>query len=478
MAFARVLRDKKNLKLFFSIILPLILLILPASAFGIEGLTVIQQRVIALFALAALFWVLEPIPIFATSILLITLELVMISDSSFLPFRGEATAEFGNAMSYHEIMDTFASPVILLFLGGFFLAAAATKYRLDQNIAGVLLRYFGEKPQWVLLGLMAITAVFSMFMSNTATTAMMLSILIPVLNVFPPNDRARTAFVLGIPIAANLGGIGTPIGTPANAIALKFLAGSHITFGMWMSFGVPIVLLMMGFAWLLLVMFYRSSTRTIHLNIPVSFVKTPKAVIVYATFLLTVFLWLTDFLHGMNAYVVAMIPVSIFLATGIINKEDLKVISWDVLWLVSGGIALGLALTQTGLAQAVITSIRLDTMSPLTIFAAACLIGLVLANFMSHTATANLILPLLAGLGTSAASLASVGGTELIIIGTTISTSLAMSLPISTPPNALAHSTGLVQTKDLAKVGVLIGIVGFALVGLTMFVLYSTHFIS
>ncbi|MEZ4773379.1 MAG: DASS family sodium-coupled anion symporter [Bacteroidia bacterium] len=478
MAFARVLRDKKNLKLFFSIILPLILLILPASAFGIEGLTVIQQRVIALFALAALFWVLEPIPIFATSILLITLELVMISDSSFLPFRGEATAEFGNAMSYHEIMDTFASPVILLFLGGFFLAAAATKYRLDQNIAGVLLRYFGEKPHWVLLGLMSITAVFSMFMSNTATTAMMLSILIPVLSIFPPKDPARTAFVLGIPVAANLGGIGTPIGTPANAIALKFLASSHISFGTWMAFGVPIVILMLLFAWLLLVLFYRTPTQQIRLNIPVSFVKTPKAVIVYVTFLLTVFLWLTDFLHGMNAYVVGLIPVSIFLATGIINKEDLKVISWDVLWLVSGGIALGLALTKTGLAQAVIDSISLDSMSPVAIFMAACLMGMLLANFMSHTATANLILPLLAGLGASVASLASVGGTELIIIGTTISTSLAMSLPISTPPNALAHATGLIQTKDLARVGILIGITGIIIVGLTMYILHTSHFLS
>lgn len=478
MALIHVLRNKKNIKLFVSIVIPLLLLILPASAFGIEGLTVIQHRVIVLFSLAALFWILEPIPIFATSILLITLELIMISDSSFLPFQGEANATFGQPMSYHEIMDTFASPVVLLFLGGFFLAAAATKYRLDQNIAGVLLKNFGEKPQGVLLGLMAITALFSMFMSNTATTAMMLSILIPVLSVFSPKDKARTAFVLGIPIAANLGGIATPIGTPANAIALKFLASSHITFGKWMAFGFPLVVIMLLVAWGLLLVFYPTSTKQIKLNLSVDFVKSPKAIVVYITFLLTIFLWLFDFLHGMNAYVVAMIPVSVFLATGIINKEDLKYISWDVLWLVSGGIALGLALGKTGLTDVLMKNISFESLHPYVLFITVCMMGLFLASFMSHTAAANLILPFLATMGTSLAGLESIGGSTLMIIGTTISISLAMALPISTPPNALAHATGQVQTSDLAKTGALVGLIGLIVVGLLMVILHTTHFFS
>ena len=102
----------------------------------------------------------------------------------------------------------------MLFLGGFFLAAAATKYRLDMNLAKVLLKPFGTNPKFVLLGLMSVTALFSMFMSNTATAAMMLAILTPVLALFTPEDKGRAAFALAIPIAANLGGIGTPIGTP------------------------------------------------------------------------------------------------------------------------------------------------------------------------------------------------------------------------------------------------------------------------
>jgi solute carrier family 13 (sodium-dependent dicarboxylate transporter), member 2/3/5 len=470
--------NKNTLKLFISLLIPVVLWLLPSSAFGIESLTIVQHRVIALFALAAFFWILEPIPIYATSILLITLELLLISDSGLNFLINEENENFGTIMSYKEIMATFASPVILLFLGGFFLATAATKYRLDQNIAGVLLKNFGDNPKWVLLGLMCISAVFSMFMSNTATTAMMLSILIPVLKVFPAQDNARTAFVLGIPIAANLGGIGTPIGTPPNAIALKFLSHANLTFGKWMAFGVPLVIILLTVAWLLLVILFPSPTKRIKLSLPVDFQKSRKAILVYIIFILTIALWLFDFVHGMNSYVVAMIPVTLFLSTGIINKEDLKLISWEVLWLVSGGIALGLALDKTGLANALISNIPFDSFHPYAIFIMAAFIGLFMANFMSHTATANLTLPLLASIGTAVSGLESIGGSELIIIGTTLCISCAMSLPISSPPNALAHATGEINTKDMAKVGVLIGFIGLIIVILCMAILNATHFLS
>lgn len=473
----QTLQKKKIIKLLIALTLPLILILLPTASFGIEGLTIIQHRVIALFVLAALFWVLEPIPIYATSILLITLELLLISDSSMKWLLYTDQTDFGVTMSYKEIMGTFASPVILLFLGGFFLATAATKYHLDQNIAGVLLRNFGEKPKWVLLGLMSISAVFSMFMSNTATTAMMLSILIPVLKIFPAQDKARTAFILGIPIAANLGGIGTPIGTPPNAIALKFLTASNITFGRWMAFGVPIVIIMLFVAWGLILLFFPSPTKQIKLAFAVDFLKTPKAVMVYITFIVTILLWLFDFVHGMNSYVVAMIPVCVFLSTGIINKEDLKLISWDVLWLVSGGIALGLALDKTGLANKVIGSIPFSTFHPYAIFLACCFIGLLMANFMSHTATANLVLPLLATIGATIPGLSSIGGSPLLIIATCICISLGMSLPISSPPNALASATGEITTSEMARVGVFIGVFGLVVVTVIAIILKVTSFI-
>lgn len=459
------------LKYILPIFIPLIILLLPTSSFPFDGLTVIQQRSIAIFLLAALCWVLEPIPIYATSVLIIVLELLMLSDKGFILFRlAEDQPGFGELLPYQNIMATFASPIIMLFLGGFFLAMAATKYRLDVNLARVLLKPFGSDPKFVMLGLMLITGVFSMFMSNTATTAMMLSIITPVIALFGAKDPGKIAFVLCIPVAANIGGIGTPIGTPPNAIALKYLTGDNlITFGEWMAFGVPFAIVMMTLAWFLINYLFPAKQKKIELTITGRFLKTPKAILVYVTFITTILLWLMGSIHGMNAYTVALLPVAIFSLTGIISKEDLRNIPWDVLWLVSGGIALGLALDQTGLAHLIVHSIPFDNFSPQMVLIGAALLCLLMANFMSHTATANLLLPIMAALGASMTSLVPLGGEVTLILVVTFAASLGMSLPISTPPNALAHATGNIQTKQMAKVGVILGLAG---VGLSFFMLW------
>ncbi|EGR2497008.1 SLC13 family permease [Vibrio cholerae] len=458
----RVNMMRPYLKYIIPLLIPILVLMLPATAFPFEGLTVIQQRVIAIFLLAALLWVFEPIPIYSTSVVIIVLEVLMLSDKGFILFRlGEGTSEFGVLLKSTEIMATFANPIIMLFLGGFFLAMAATKYRLDVNLARVLLKPFGNNPKYVMLGLMMITAVFSMFMSNTATTAMMLSILTPVIAVFGPKDPGRVAFALCIPVAANIGGIGTPIGTPPNAIALKYLVGDNlITFAEWMAFGIPFVVILMALAWLLIEFMYRAEQKTIELTIKGKFLKTPKAIVVYITFASTILLWMLGSLHGMNSYSVALIPVAVFSVTGIIGKEDLKMISWDVLWLVSGGIALGLALDKTGLAELVVHSIPFDQYSPYVVILGAAILCLLMANFMSHTATANLLMPIMAALGASMTSLNPLGGEVTLILVVTFAASLGMSLPISTPPNALAHATGNVQSQQMAKVGIILGILG------------------
>ncbi|EGU32773.1 SLC13 family permease [Vibrio scophthalmi] len=464
-------------KYIIPVVIPLLILLMPLSAFPFEGITILQQRVIAIFLLAALCWVLEPIPIYATSVLIIVLELLMLSDKGLIFFRlAQDAPQFGELLKYNEIMATFASPIIMLFLGGFFLAMAATKYRLDVNLARVLLKPFGRDPKYVMLGLMLITAIFSMFMSNTATTAMMLSILTPVIAVFGPKDPGRIAFALCIPVAANIGGIGTPIGTPPNAIALKYLVGeNYISFGEWMAFGVPFVIVMMALAWFLINHLYSAEQKTIDLDIKGKFLKTPKAIVVYITFGLTILLWLMGSSHGMNSYTVALIPVAVFSLTGIINKEDLKKISWDVLWLVSGGIALGLALDKTGLAREVVHSIPFDEYSPYVVLFGAAFLCLLMANFMSHTATANLLMPIMAALGASMTSLAPLGGEVTLILVVTFAASLGMSLPISTPPNALAHATGNVQSNQMARVGVVLGVVGVALSFVLVWVL---HFVG
>ncbi len=456
---------QKHIKIFIAIGVPLIILILPTNRIPIEGLTTVEHRVIAIFIMAALFWILEPIPVYATSVLVTVVLLLTVSDKGFILFQqGDEQAGFGTPVRYQDIMATFASPIIMLFLGGFFLAMAATKYRLDLNLANVLLRPFGRNPKYVLIGLMSITALFSMFMSNTATTAMMLALLIPVLALFRENDRGKIAFGLAVPFAANIGGIGTIIGTPPNAIGVRYLTGEYaIGFGQWMAFAVPFVIVMLVFLWYLLVRTYPIETESIDLKIGGKFLKSWKAIVVYVTFIVTILLWLLDFLHGMNAYIVALIPVAVFSTTSIINKEDLRNISWDVLWLVAGGLALGLALERTGLAQSIIASIPFGNFAPLLIVGFAGLVTIILSNFISNTATANLLMPIMVALGTSLPELYDVGGLRYIILTVTFGCSLGMAMPISTPPNALAYGSGLFRTNDMLKMGVIVGAIGLAL---------------
>lgn len=464
-------------KAIWSCAVPLLILLMPRSFMPLDGLTVAEHRLIAIFAMAAVFWVLEPIPIFATSLLIVVAELVMVSDKGLVLFVSGGGEDMGVLLSHKAIMGAFASPIIMLFLGGFFLAIAATKYRLDQNLARILLRPFGTDPKYILLGLMGITAAFSMFMSNTATTAMMLAILMPVLKAFAPDDAGKTAFVLAVPFSANIGGIGTPIGTPPNAVALKYLTGEHaVSFGQWMAFAMPYVLVMLVFTWVVLWMSFPSKQRQVKVEIQGRFLMHWKAVVVYVTSAGTIVLWLTDFLHGMNSYVVAMIPVGVFAAAQIVTAEDLKRISWDVLWLVAGGIALGEGLEQSGLAKRFVAQIPFDALPPVLIVVAATGAAIGMATLMSNTATANLLLPMVAALGAGLAGLSEIGGLKMLVIAVTFSCSLAMALPVSTPPNAMAHATGLVNTRQMARCGIAVGLAGLLAAYGLMAILHAVGF--
>ncbi len=466
-------------KVVIAILLPLALLLIPTAWIPIEGLTLIEHRMLAIFLLAILFWVLEPIPIFATSVLVVGLELLLISNKGPVFLRtGFGTEGFGTLMDYSAILGTFASPIIMLFLGGFFLAMAATKYRLDTNLARVCLRPFGENPRMVMLGLMLITAFFSMFMSNTATTALMLAILAPVLKLFKKDDPGRLAFILCIPFAANIGGIGTPIGTPPNAVAMKYLAGENaVTFSQWMAFGIPFAVVMLALAWWLLLKFNPPKETRMQLVIKGKFDLSWRAIVVYVTFAGTILLWLTGALHGMNSYVVAMFPVVIFVVTSIVGKNDLKKISWDVLWLITGGIALGMGLEQTGLSKSMIDSVPFSAFPPLVIVLMVTIVAITMSTFISNTATANLLLPIMAALGANLAALESWGGAKMLIIAVALSCSFAMALPVSTPPNAMAYATGLLDTKSLIRAGISVSILGLIFIYGLMFLLNQTGFV-
>jgi sodium-dependent dicarboxylate transporter 2/3/5 len=464
--------SKKIIGLAISVVLTLIAWFIPLDSFGIPGLTIIEQRVIALFIFAACMWISEAIPIWTTSVLVLVLMLLTTSDSMFNFMRVDDPT-FGTPIGNKALMASFADPTIMLFMGGFVLAITATKYKLDAALAKVMLAPFGTRSEFVLLGFLLVTGVFSMFMSNTATAAMMLAILTPVLSSLPANGKGKIALALAIPVAANIGGIGTPIGTPPNAIAkgnLENLLGINIGFGDWAMIMIPLALLILLIMWFVLIKLFPFSQKNIKIEIEGEFEKSPKAYIVYITFALTILLWVTDKLTGVNSNVVALIPFAVFSVCGIFTKEDLRLIDWDVLWLVAGGFALGIGLDKTGLAQHLVNAIPFNTWSPMVVILGSGLLCIVMSTFMSNSATAALLIPILAAVGSGMQQeLLPYGGVKTLIIGLAFSASFAMALPISTPPNALAYAKGFIQQKDMALVGIIVGVISMIL-GYTLLV--------
>lgn len=422
-----------------------------------EGLSPAGHRVFSIFLMAIALWVTEAIPLHATAALIILLEILTVSDKALIAVPGDfSPPEFG---SFYAAL---AHPVLMLFLGGFFLADGAAKFKLDRNMARILLRPFGTSPNLIMLGLMLITAAFSMFMSNTATTATMMAVVLPVIATLPKEDRMRTGLALCIPFAANIGGIGTPVGTPPNAIALGALADAGpeyaISFVKWMMLAVPGMIVVLAFSWFLLTRLFKSKASAISLSIDATFDRSPKAWIFYLTFIATIALWLTEPLHGIKSSIVGFVPVVILLGTGVFTHRDMQSIQWHVLWLVAGGIALGKGVSTSGLDEWLIGLVSWEAMGPAVIGGVLCLVALVLSCVISNSATANLLVPIGMSLAMSdAVDLDPLMTAVFIAIGA----SLAMALPISTPPNAIAYSTGTVQTKQMALVGSLIGFGGW-----------------
>ena len=351
-----------------------------------DGLSTTGHRMFAIFLVAIVLWVMEPIPLYATAVLIIILEILMISDKALVDLP--AAFEPRPFSGYYAAL---ADPVLMLVLGGFFLAMGASKFKLDRAMGRILLRPFGTNPARIMLGLMLITATFSMFMSNVATTATMMAVVLPVVAALAPEDRLRAGMVLAIPFAANIGGIGTPVGTPPNAIAIGQLAGAgiSISFGKWMLMAVPAVVVLLFISWWLLRRMFPSDTESITLKIEGEFARTRDAHIFYGVFIVTVLLWMTESFHGVTSSIIGFLPVVVLLATGVLNDKDLQNVQWHVLWLVAGGIALGKGIVDAGLDEWVIGLISWESIGTTVIAAVFAVAALVLSTVMSNSASAN-----------------------------------------------------------------------------------------
>lgn len=495
--------------------------------FQFSGLSFAGHVALGIFLMAAVFWMFETIPIYSTSMLVIFLQIMLLSQQGVMYADSElpvvkvqpaadgyweipASALDANTIyvvengdyrkievtlkkqetqvwvqsdqldagtkivaqanhklvgykpvSFSVFFGTLASPIIILFLGGFILAGASVKYNLDKNLTNVLLKPFGQKPAFIVLGLMLVTAVLSAFMSNTATTAMMMTVAIPIAMQVGAKDKFRLMLALCIPIAANIGGMATPIGTPPNAIVIANLQqqGAQIAFGSWVALMLPLAIALLMLAWITMRILYPPTVERFKLSLQSSFDKSINAHILYVVFAITVLLWFTESWHGIPSAMIAFLPIAVLTVTSVMKQEDIRSLPWEVLWLVAGGISLGVSMENTGLATWLVSSIRWDMLPQLMLLLVFGLVALMLSNFLSNTVTATILVPLAVSLGTSG-----IGGEGFNLVITSLvigsACNMAMLLPISTPPNAIAMSTGYIKTLDMVKVGIVIGLTG------------------
>ncbi|MGB0678525.1 MAG: SLC13 family permease [Polyangiales bacterium] len=477
---ARELLGHLNLVYHRRVLLFFVCLGLALAAFALAGafadLALPARRTLFVLVLAASLWVTEAIPSFAVSILVIALEVLLLGEP------GQHSGAAGK--EWERYIRVLGHPLIWLFFGGFSLAAAASKARLDRQLAAKVLQISGTQPRSVLAGVMALTFVLSMFISNTATTAMMIAVLAPVFGGLDAKNRFGAGLLLGVCFAANIGGMGSIIGTPPNAIAVGLLADAthtNIGFGQWFLIGLPpaLCLLMLTFAWIH--HYFPSSEARIEVN---PHADTPPAgshtsagrpsqlhgssaaatrpllrpwqrITVVFTFTATVLLWMTGGLHGLPTAAVSLLPIVVFTGTGVLTAVEIRGLSWDVLLLIAGGLSLGVAISTTGLATWIVTHLPLSGLPKMALAFALAYLCITLANFMSHTAAANVLVPIAIALAP--------GGEAALALPTALAASAAAALPISTPPNAIAFSHGLIHIKDMLRLGIVLAIIAPAM---------------
>jgi len=413
-----------------------------------------QRVVLFLFLLAVGLWVTEAVPAFAVGLLIM----------GYLVFALGTPLIVTEPWDVAPYLNTWSSPVIWLMLGGFFMAEGLSRTGLDRQIFALAIKPAGSRPGHVLLAIMLTSAVASMFISNTSTTVLMIGAVLPLVRQMGRQEPFAKSLMIAIPLSASVGGMGTIIGSAPNAIAAGAAAesGSPIDFVEWMLLGVPVSLVLVVTAWYFLIRRYPSTIKDIKLDM--STLEEPELpgkrdrVIVIILSVATVVMWMTTPLHGIHVAAISLIPIVGLTMTQVMGAAHVRGLPWDTLMLVAGGLSLGAAVVDTGLAQRMasglefLTSLNFDIL----VFAVLALITVVLSNVMSNTATVSVVLPV---------AVALLPGRELemcLILG--LSASCALLLPVSTPPNAVAYSTGEIQTSDLRPGGVLIGLLGPALI--------------
>jgi len=408
-------------------------------SFAPASLTPQGRVVLAILFVAAALWLSEVLPLFITSFIIAFLLIVW--------------GGFGT----QQVFRPFFDPIIVLFLGGFILARAFSKYKLDQLISQRILRVVGRRTNVVMFALMGLSVTLSMWMSNTASAALLLPISTEILlaSRVAKDDRLWKRFPLAVAYAATLGGLGTVIGSPPNALAQRFLqeGGVEVSFVDWMVYMLPLVVVLLPIILLVLTLLFRSEVETLEIHHRELPTLDLKAKVVAAVTVLSMLLWLTGEQTGLSSYVVALIPIIIFFTFDLLGEDDLKVLHWETLILFGGGITLGEAVSASGVDVFIADSLAtlITGLAPLVLLMVTAFVGLIMTVVASNTGAAVLMMPIVMGLA------GQLGLDPLpMVLVTTCGVSLDFILPVGTPPSALAYSTGQIRTDEMARAGLVL----------------------
>jgi sodium-dependent dicarboxylate transporter 2/3/5 len=495
--------DKKNIKisrigLGLGPVIFCILVFIP-----IEGLAFEAKVVLALTFWMSIWWITEAIPIYVTA---------------FLPLILFPTF---NIMSFQKLSNAYADSIIFLFLGGFILAKAIENVNLHRRFAMNILKIFGTNPRYIIGAFMVIAAILSGWISNTATTMLMLPIALAIItqlgNKNNEHGRFGTYLLLSMAYSASIGGMATLIGTPPNAIFASLsesLLNIEVSFGKWMLVGVPTSLVILGLLWVYIIKVGKISNspivegkNTILNNLEELGKMNTDEKIVACIFIGTAIAWITrgliwkDLLPMVDDATIALIAAMLFFMipsfsrqsslsntlTDIENKKvenkkhtvnpDLKkdrkikrinsrlldwktavTIPWGILLLIGGGLALASGFTETGLDKYIAENLSfLDGMPFIIIILIMLVVTVFTGEVISNTATAALLLPISASLATTLST-----DPLLLMVPLTIATSIGFIMPVATPPNAIVFSSEYVTTRKMARAGLPLDLIGIA----------------
>lgn len=375
------------------------------------------------------------------------------------------------------VLQPFAHPIIVLFLSGFLMAEGMRRTGVDRWIALTVLHYASPRPALLMLTMMALTAFLSMWMSNTASVAIVIPIALAVadrLSATVKQDGFRRALILGVAYAGTVGGIGSAIGTPANILALTFLneyTRAALTFADWFWYGLPMVILMVPTIWLYLLVVFKVDFRHTGAAGQHDILEEdgqdrgrlrPDQRAILLVFVAVVALWLTERWHQVPTGIVALGGALSLFLIGIIKQEDLHAINWNALLTFGGGLAIGMLLVTTGVSDWIaLQLIGLAALPPLLVVFLVAGLTLVASAFISNTAAAAMLIPL-------AIPLAQILRLDprLLVLVAAIGSSIDFALVIGTPPTMMAYSTGLFKASDIFKRGVILDLIGLVLLSL------------